>query len=131
MKSIHSLLGCLTLALAHMLLLPAPSLAQDCAPLPDGIVSWWPAEGDAVDIISGNNGTLVGATTFAAGMVGQAFKFGGFHDAVQLGSAPNLQLQSFTIEGWIARASTHAASLDNPIAGLSSPMGIAATRLAS
>ena len=92
---------------------PAPSLAQ-CAPLPDGAVGWWPAEGDAVDILSSNNGTLVGATTFAAGMVGQAFKFGGFGDAVQLGNAPNLQLQSFTIEAWIARASTHAATLDNP-----------------
>lgn len=100
-----------TAVLALTVGIPAPALAQ-CAPLPDGAVSWWPAAGDATDILSGNDGTLVGATTFAAGMVGQAFKFGGFHDQVQIGNPANLQLQSFTIEGWISRASAHAASLE-------------------
>jgi len=91
---------------------PAPAWAQACAPLPDGIVSWWPGEGDTSDIVGGNPGTVVGAATFAPSLVGQAFKFGGFHDAVTVGNPVNLQLQSFTLEGWIARAATAKATLE-------------------
>jgi hypothetical protein len=76
------------------------------------MISWWPAEGDATDLTGGNNGTLMGATIFAAGMVGQAFKSGGAtNDAVSVGAAPNLQLQSFSVEAWISRASTLKSGL--------------------
>ncbi len=30
-----------------------------CVALPSGLVSWWPGDGNAQDIIDGNNGTLV------------------------------------------------------------------------
>jgi hypothetical protein len=94
--------GCAVLLATSLIAGPA---AAQCTPPPPGLVSWWPAEGDATDVTGGNNGTLGGATTFAAGMVGQAFKFGGAaNDAVAVGAAPNLQLQSFSIEGWISRA---------------------------
>ena len=89
-----------------------PAWAQGCAQVPDGLVSWWPGEGDSSDLVGGNPGTLAGATTFASGEVGQAFKFGGFQDAVTVGNPANLQLQSFTIEAWIARAATIKATLD-------------------
>lgn len=98
----------------------AAPLAAQCTPPPAGLVSWWPAEGVATDITGGNDGTLMGATVFTAGMVGQAFKFGGAtNDAVSVGPASNLQLQSFTVEGWVSRASTLKS-------GLSSPNGSAA-----
>jgi len=96
------------------LLLATPASAQ-CTPPPPGLISWWPAEGVATDLTGGNNGTLSGATTFTAGLVGQAFKLGGaVNDAVGVGAAPNLQLQSFSIEAWISRASTLRASLSAP-----------------
>lgn len=90
----------------------AAPLAAQCTLPPSGLVSWWSAEGDAIDRSGGNNGTLTGATTFSTGMVGQGFKLGGaFTDAVNVGAAANLQLQDFTIEGWVSRASTLKASL--------------------
>ena len=44
--------------------------AQICIQPPDGLVSWWPGEGNANDIQSGNNGMLEEEATFDVGMVG-------------------------------------------------------------
>ena len=55
----------------------APVWAQVCVPPPSGIVAWLPGDGNANDIIGGNNGTLEAGVTFAPGEVGQAFKFNG------------------------------------------------------
>jgi hypothetical protein len=94
-------------------LMASPAAAQ-CTPPPSGLISWWPAEGDATDLNGGNNGTIDGFATFAAGMVNQAFKFGGAtNDAVSVGAAPNLQLQSFTVEAWVSRASTLKSGLSS------------------
>src|SRR5262249_24109805 len=66
-----------------------------------GLVSWWRGEGNAIDAVGGNNGTLVGGVTYAAGKVGQAFSFNGT-DQVQVPSAANLNLTSaLTLEAWI------------------------------
>ena len=51
--------------------------AQTCVDPPEGLISWWPAEGNADDILGDNDGTLVNGATFAPGMVGQAFSFDG------------------------------------------------------
>ena len=53
------------------------SPGSPCDPLPSGIVTWWPGENNAVDIIGGNNGTLMNGTGFASGEVGTAFNFNG------------------------------------------------------
>lgn len=58
--------------------------AQSCAPLPNGTVSWWRAEGSATDVKNRNNGTLQNGATFASGKVGQSFSFDGVDDYVQL-----------------------------------------------
>ena len=80
-----------------------------CDPAPPGLVSWWPAEGNANDIISGNNGSLIGSG-YASGEVGQAFVFNGSEQLVTVGNPANLQLQSFTIEAWVQRASPSVVS---------------------
>lgn len=77
-----------------------------CAAPPSGLVSWWRGEGDGVDHTGNNNGALVGNTTFVAGRAGQAFSLDGNGDLVNVGNSPALQLQDFTIEAWIKRAST-------------------------
>ena len=67
-------------------------------------VSHWSAEGDATDVIGGNDGTLLRGVTFAAGKVGQAFSFDGSVDAyIQLPDAASLFPASgqLTIEAWI------------------------------
>ncbi len=81
-----------------------------CDPPPTGIVSWWPAEGSANDIVGNNNGISVRTRWLCNGEVGQAFSFDGNGDGVQVADATNLQLQDFTIETWIKRASASVVS---------------------
>jgi len=38
-----------------------------------GMVAWWSGDGNALDLVGTNHGTLMNGTTFAEGMVGQAF----------------------------------------------------------
>jgi hypothetical protein len=83
--------------------------AQTCLEPPSGLVSWWPGDGDANDIIGPNDGTLQGGTTFAPGMVGQAFRFDGIDDHIRVPHHPSLNLASaLTIEAWINSPSTGA-----------------------
>src|ERR1035438_4635261 len=94
------------LSLAVLGLLPLAAAAQPaCVSPPSGLVSWWRAEGNALDEAGTNNGTLVGNTTYGPGRVGQAFVLDGSGDGVSVGNPPNLQLQNFTIEAWVKRAS--------------------------
>jgi hypothetical protein len=51
--------------------------ATGTAIFPAGMISSWPGEGNANDIVGGNNGTLHGGVAFATGEVGQAFHFTG------------------------------------------------------
>ena len=44
---------------------------------PAGLVSWWPGDGNANDIVGDNHGTLENGATFATGKVNQAFSFDG------------------------------------------------------
>lgn len=57
-------------------------LNGDCIMPPDGLISWWPGDGDALDIVGGNNGELLNGAGFAPGIVGQAFSFDGIDDIV-------------------------------------------------
>jgi hypothetical protein len=54
--------------------------AQICVEPPAGLVSWWPGDGNADDIVNGNEGTLQYGATFAPGKVGQGFSFKDFRD---------------------------------------------------
>jgi len=86
---------------------------SQCDPVPSGLVSWWRAEGcNAIDIVGGNNGTLENGVTCVPGEVGQAFNFSADQQMIVVGNPPNLQLQNFTIEAWIQRASATVASSD-------------------
>jgi len=84
----------------------------DCTTPAPGLVSWWPGNGTALDIISGNNGVLTNDVSFAPAEVGEGFVFTNDHAGVVIGNPADLQLQSFTIEAWIQRGTTNAASTD-------------------
>ena len=76
-------------------------------PLPAGAVSWWPAGGNANDAITNNHGTLYNGGTYAAGKVGQAFKFDGNNDHVRIPNQPNLRFtNAVTFEGWVYPTNT-------------------------
>jgi Ca2+-binding RTX toxin-like protein len=65
-------------------------------------VAWYPAEGNANDIVGGHNGTVHGGLTFAPGEVGQAFAIHDVTDFVTVPDAPDLDLAGgFTLEAWV------------------------------
>jgi hypothetical protein len=49
------------------------SSSPKCVPPPSGLMSWWPGDGNANDIVGTNKGSLQNGATFAPGLVGQAF----------------------------------------------------------
>ena len=71
------------------------------APLPAGLISWWRAEGNALDSIGTNHGVLTNGVTFSSGQVGQTFAFDGADDYVQVLDSLSLRPASITIEAWV------------------------------
>jgi len=88
-----SVFACLTLTHVHAASIPPPS----------GIVAWWPGDGNANDIQGNNNGTLQNGTTFAPGLVLQAFHFNGANNYVSIADTPSMDFGTgnFTIELWV------------------------------
>ncbi|HEU0010882.1 MAG TPA: LamG-like jellyroll fold domain-containing protein [Verrucomicrobiae bacterium] len=69
--------------------------------LPSGLVSWWPGEGNALDVVGTNHGSLMNGASFAPGMVGQGFLFDGINDFVLVNDSPTLDLTNeITVELW-------------------------------
>jgi hypothetical protein len=84
--------------------------AAGCVPPPSGLVNWWPGEGNAVDSVGGNNGTLEGGVTYTNGDVGQAFNFdgaSGFISTASLITNP----QTFTLSLWFRTTTTQGGVL--------------------
>jgi len=90
-----------------------PSLQKSGSTIDPGVVSWWPGDGNANDIIDGNPGTLKGGATFVVGKVEQAFSVDGNAGSfVEVPDAPNLNFGStspITVDLWAFRISTAPA----------------------
>jgi hypothetical protein len=77
--------------------LPIP----DCAPAPDGLVSWWRSESNILDTVGLNSG-YAASVGYGAGKSGQAFDFNGSSSYVGVSNSASLNPKgSFSIEGWI------------------------------
>ena len=73
-----------------------------CLPPPPNMVSWWPGDGNADDIIGSDNGTLQGGTTFAGGEVQQAFSFNGVDAYIDIPHNDNLDPTGpFSVDDWV------------------------------
>ncbi|HTZ18473.1 MAG TPA: LamG-like jellyroll fold domain-containing protein, partial [Dissulfurispiraceae bacterium] len=59
-------------------------------PNANGLVSWWKAENNGYDAVSGNHGTAMNGATYAAGKTGQAFSFDGVDDYINVPHNDNL-----------------------------------------
>ncbi len=71
------------------------------APVPAGLISWWRAEGNALDTFGTNHGVLTNGAAFAAGQVGQTFALDGADDYVQVPDSVSLRPASVAIEAWV------------------------------
>ncbi len=82
----------------------AQQAAHTCVEPPSGMVSWWPGDGDADDIAGDNHGTLQNGTTFANGVVGQAFSFDGVDDFVSVPHEARQNIrEALTIDAWVMK----------------------------
>lgn len=107
MRVPSALLGAVLAGLALAAVGSPGAAAACCTPSPERIVSWWSAEGSAVDRVGGSGGTLQNGAAFTAGKAGQAFSFDGVDDHVRIdGPAEHYPGGSFTVEGWVSTTST-------------------------
>ncbi len=90
-----------------------PTPAPTCV---SNMISWWPGQGNALDIVSNNDGTLQNGVGFAAGEVGQAFSFDGADDAIFIGNPASLNVTSITIEAWIKTNNFPDGTIENVVA---------------
>jgi hypothetical protein len=75
-----------------------PVVAQTLA----GIIHHWPANGDAIDLAGGNNGTLHNGATFGAGSDGLAFDLTGSGDYVSMAQPVSFaEGEDFTVSLWM------------------------------
>ena len=98
--------GSSTLSSAELFSISPPAITNCVAP-PSGLVGWWKADGNANDLVNGNNGVLQNAG-YTNGVVGQAFSFDplnlpyGTYSGVQISDQPAYALtNSLSIETWV------------------------------
>jgi len=68
------------------------------------MTNWWPADGNAFDIIGGEHGTLQNNAGFATGEVGQAFSLDGANGFVMVPNDPAAAFNftgSFSVDAWV------------------------------
>ncbi len=74
--------------------------AVDCPT--NGLVSYWNADGNALDSTDSNDGTWFGNVSYVPGKYGQAFIFDGSPDYVVIPNNNNLDMQNeLTISAWV------------------------------
>jgi uncharacterized repeat protein (TIGR01451 family) len=87
------------------------SLFAACTNAPSGLVSWWPADGSANDIVGTSSGAMQGNAKFATGQVSGAFSFDGINSHVALPDkffpfpTSGTANQPFTFEVWFRTTS--------------------------
>jgi hypothetical protein len=78
--------------------------AQTCVQPPSGLISWWPGDGNANDIVGPHQGTPLNGVGFAPGKVGQAFSLDGANDEISIAHTSALNFgpnDSFTVDAWL------------------------------
>jgi subtilisin-like proprotein convertase family protein len=75
-----------------------------------GIIDWWPANGNANDIIGGNDGVATNII-YDDGVFGKGFYFNGSNSLITFGTqAGNFRTNDFTIDYWVNRPPANITS---------------------
>jgi hypothetical protein len=101
----HVLLGltlCCGAVLAKQSLLAqtAPPAASPCLSPPAGLQNWWPGDGNAREIQSSRNGSILGNVSSAPGKVGQAFNFDGTNAVVDA-TVDFIGTDNWSMSAWV------------------------------
>ena len=82
-----------------------PAVAQTCISPPLGLAHWWPGDNNPQDVIGGQSyeGLLINGTSFAPGLVSQAFSFDGVDDWISVAHHDDLNFgtRDFTVAMWM------------------------------
>jgi hypothetical protein len=90
------------------LILGSPTNTVGCIPPPTNMVSWWTADGNAMDLHGTNHGTLINGATYAPGKVGQAFTLNGTTAYIQVPHSPSLNITGqISILTWVNPTSSN------------------------
>jgi hypothetical protein len=84
--------------------LPAYSNSNGAVCAPSGLISWWPGDDNAYDVVGGNNGTLENGATFAPGEVDDAFSLNGNSEYISINNGTAgfpLGNNARTVEAWV------------------------------
>jgi hypothetical protein len=83
-----------------------------CAPVPAGLTSWWPANDNGTDVVSGHNATLDGGAGYADAKAGRGWVFDSVDDLVRVDDHPDLLAgtSSFTVDAWV-RTTTNGGQI--------------------
>jgi GH25 family lysozyme M1 (1,4-beta-N-acetylmuramidase) len=77
---------------------------------PAGLVDWWPANGNGIDIVNGYNALANGNFYYSSGNTGRAFHFDGATSYLTVTSAPADVTGSWTACMWVNRQQTPQTS---------------------
>jgi hypothetical protein len=76
------------------------SVSTNCVSPPSGLVDWWQGDGNTLDIVGGDNGTLQNGASYALGSVG-AFSFNGINQYMSTSNEALTNItNNFTMEFW-------------------------------
>jgi YD repeat-containing protein len=90
------------------------SAVAACTPPPTGLVSWWPGDGNTLDRAAANDGLAENGASYAAGLVGQAFRFDGVDDLIRIASSRTTGFGgAFSVEFWFNPTTTINVSTPN------------------
>jgi hypothetical protein len=101
-RKISSLVVCLAMIATVFAVAGNVNAETGCVVPPSGMVSWWPGDGNADDIVGGLNGIPIDGVAFVLGKVDQAFAFN-TANYVSVPDDPILTLgdRAFTIDLWV------------------------------
>jgi hypothetical protein len=75
----------------------------NCLPPPEGMTSWWPGDGNSIDIVGGLDGEFIDDATTGPGLADWAFTLDGDGDFINVAHDPGVDLGTgdFTVDLWV------------------------------